>query len=129
MTEHLLAPVLELAKVTGWRVMHQRPARTTRGWRTTIAGDSGYPDITLAKAGRPPVLLELKGPTGYPSIEQLRWLQALGDLAAVVRPCDWPYIEARLTAKHTTPLRTPTLIWAGAWHGTLAHWATKKAAA
>lgn len=131
MTEHLLDQVLALARYTGWRVMHQRPARTTRGWRTTIAGDAGYPDITLAHTNRStPVFLELKGPTGYPSADQLRWLQALGPLAALVRPRDWAYIQARLASPTGTPLKVPSLIWQdGTWHGTLAAWATKKSAA
>jgi hypothetical protein len=47
----LQATILDAARLLGWRACHFRPARTTRGWRTPVEGDPGFPDLTLAKAG------------------------------------------------------------------------------
>lgn len=124
--EHLLDQVVGLAKLTGWRVMHQRPARTAQGWRTTIVGDKGFPDVVLAKNSCT-VFLELKGPGAYPSIDQLHWLRALGPRAAVVRPEDWAHIEYRLkNPRFEDAAPRPTLAFNGWWVGTLADWAERK---
>jgi len=36
--------VITLALQKGWRVHHDRPARTDVGWRTAFQGHKGFPD-------------------------------------------------------------------------------------
>lgn len=67
--------VIDLAHLTGWHVAHFRPAQTTRGWRTPMSGDTGYPDITLARDGQV-LLAELKAEGGRLRPEQIGWLTA-----------------------------------------------------
>ncbi len=74
------AQVIDLAKLFGWMHHHDRPAPDPRQqgqWRTVIDGDKGYPDLTLARAGRV-ILAELKSEKGRVSKEQMAWLLALG---------------------------------------------------
>lgn len=124
--EHLLDQVVELAGYAGWRVMHQRPARTAAGWRTPIIGDRGFPDLVLAK-NTALLFLELKKPGGYPTVHQLEWLRAIGPCAACVRPEDWDWIEARIHQKSNPPVEQPSLRHDGHfWRGTLAGWAERK---
>ena len=84
--------VVELAKLLGWRVMHQRPARTLNGYRTAIQGHTGFPDLVLL---RPPrlVFAELKGPRGRVGHDQELWLNGLRVVPNVEqylwRPMDW----------------------------------------
>lgn len=126
--EHLIDQVVGLAKLAGWRVMHQRPARTAEGWRTTIIGDRGFPDLVLAKTSHT-LFLEAKGPGAYPTVHQLEWLRALGPTAAVVRPEDWDWIHHLLT-KNCPCIAEPTLRYGGGeWHGKLAGWAARRLAA
>jgi hypothetical protein len=88
----LQAAVLDTAKLLGWRVMHQRPARTKDGWRTAIEGDAGFPDLVLL---RPPrlVIAELKSAKGKVSPEQQLWLAAFREVGEIEvyewRPDDW----------------------------------------
>lgn len=90
--EEFLQQVLELARWCGWRVHHQRPARTARGWRTALQGDPGFCDLVLC---RPPrlILAELKSRRGSVSDDQRRWVEALAQCAGVEvgiwRPNDW----------------------------------------
>lgn len=94
MTEkELQTAVIDLAKLLGWRVMHQRPARRLDGtWRTAIEGDVGFPDLVLL---RPPVLIfaELKSARGNPDFAQSTWLNGLDTVSGVQtflwRPLDW----------------------------------------
>ncbi|GAB3156427.1 hypothetical protein GCM10027258_62850 [Amycolatopsis stemonae] len=85
--------VIEAAKLQGWLVVHHRPARV-RGddgedqWRTAIKGDTGFPDLVLARGGRV-LLRELKRQTAKPRLDQARWLEELGDHGGVWRPLDW----------------------------------------
>ena len=92
MTEdQLLIAVLELAKFAGWRVTHFRPARTSRGWRTAVQGDKGWPDLMICGHGRF-LVVELKASGGKLSEEQLRWQDELvlaGVEYQVWRPIDW----------------------------------------
>lgn len=97
--------IIDLAKVTGWRVAHFHDSR--REVRPGIfVGDKeakGFPDLVLL---RPPEILfwELKrqGPpsAASPSPEQQRWLDELtacGLEARVIRPSDFEtYCVARL---------------------------------
>lgn len=77
MTEvDLLRTVVEMAKWNHWLVHHQRPARTEKGWRSAIQGDSGFPDLVLARDGRV-LFVELKSERGRLSDGQLRWQGAL----------------------------------------------------
>ena len=74
--------VIEMAKVHGWLVNHQRPARTDKGWRTAVEGDAGFPDLVLVRPGlqkRPPRLLfvELKAKRGRFTDGQRQWMEAL----------------------------------------------------
>ena len=78
MTERQLqAAILELAKLLGWRVMHQRPARTlNNGYKTAIEGHTGFPDLVML---RPPrlVFAELKTDKGRVTHEQALWINGL----------------------------------------------------
>ena len=81
--------VIKLAHDRGWKVAHFRPALTAKGWRTPMEGDTGYPDLTLARNG---VTLhwELKAKGNKPSKDQEAWAVALG--GRVLWPKDWDYI-------------------------------------
>lgn len=74
--DELQATLIEAANLRGWLVAHFRPARTDRGWRTPVAGDVGFPDLLLARAGRV-FAWELKGPRGTVSPWQRAWLDEL----------------------------------------------------
>jgi len=80
--------VLQAAQLYGWTVGHFRPARTAKGWRTPMAGQPGFPDVTLARDGVV-MLRELKTNTGRVSTQQRQWLAALGPHGRVWRPRDW----------------------------------------
>lgn len=93
-----LRDVLALATLRGWRVSHQRPGRTAKGWRTAIQGHAGFPDLLLVRNG---VLLvaELKTDRGRVSVAQAEWLNAFhaaGIPGGIWRPRDWPLIEKAL---------------------------------
>ena len=68
-------------------VHHTRPAQTAKGWRTPIQGDPGYPDLTMARAGKV-VWAELKSEKGKLSDAQIGWCSAIGPVH-VWRPSDW----------------------------------------
>ena len=84
--------IIELAKLLGWRCMHQRPARTIDSWRTSIIGHAGFPDLVLL---RPPrlVFAELKSKKGRVDFDQATWLNGLNEVKGVEqylwRPADW----------------------------------------
>ena len=88
--------VIDLARLTGWRVHHTRPALTQRGrWLTPIQGDAGFPDLVLVRAGRV-IFAELKRVGGKPTPAQRGWLEALQACAGVEvylwTPNDWDAI-------------------------------------
>lgn len=89
------AQVIELARLHGWRTLHLRPARTSKGWRTPVQGDGvGWPDLFLVRGPRI-VVAELKV-DGKLTTEQEAWLLALGGAGLMVyvwRPKDWSQIE------------------------------------
>lgn len=94
--EEFLVAVVGLAHRHGWLVHHQRPAWTKKGYRSAIQGDPGFPDLTMAKAGRL-VFAELKSETGRTAPEQQAWIAAVmsamcgnGIEMYVWRPVDWP---------------------------------------
>ena len=71
--------VIDFAKYRGWMVCHFRPARTTRGWRTPIEGDKGFPDLALARNGVV-IFAELKFGKANLRPDQERWAAALPGL-------------------------------------------------
>ena len=81
----------------GWRVHAERPARTSKGWRTPVQGDPGFFDLVLARRGRV-IFAELKSARGKLSAEQEAWLAELsgGPERYTWRPADFPAIEATL---------------------------------
>lgn len=95
------AQVIALAQIYGWRCAHFRPCRTEKGWRTAVQGDSGFPDLVLAKAGRV-LFIELKTERGRIRVEQNLWLHAIGNRANhqtfLWRPRDWGLIQQVLGA-------------------------------
>lgn len=80
--------VMQMAELLGWVVVHFRPARTEKGWRTAVQGQKGFPDLVLARDGRV-LFRELKTTKGKPTVDQEIWLEALGDLGAIWRPQQW----------------------------------------
>lgn len=95
--------VINLALLRGWkRILHVRPARTARGWRTTVQGSGvGFPDIVAIRMppGEPGTLLvaELKVGRNKTTPDQDVWLDAFrsipGALVFVWRPENWNEIE------------------------------------
>lgn len=91
----LEAAVLDLAGMTGWLGAHFRPAMLPGGrWATHMTGDTGFPDLVLARPGRL-AIVELKDSRGRPSAEQVRWLDFIETVAGdevdvcLWRPADW----------------------------------------
>lgn len=97
--------VIDLARRTGWKVMHTRPALNRSGrWSTPLQGDSGFPDLVLAHASRGVLFVELKTNRGRVSPEQSEWLNTLTDAGAtavVWRPCDWRPLSEFLAGRGT----------------------------
>lgn len=92
--------VIALAKANGWMVHHQRPARTAKGWRSAVSGDTGFPDLVLAHPSRGVIAAELKAGRGALTDEQRAWhfaLQAGGCEVHVWRPEQFEIIKARLS--------------------------------
>jgi len=90
--------IIDLARLCGWFVHAERPARTQDGWRTAIQGDAGFPDLVMIR-GKRVLFVELKSATGRLSQAQRRWLVALRSSGADVcvwRSVDWPEAEAML---------------------------------
>ena len=88
--------VIDLARYRGWRVVHFRPARTTRGWRTAMSGDLGFPDLVLARHGVV-LLVELKTQHGRLGRGQREWADAIGPgLYRLWRPSMMEEIKAEL---------------------------------
>jgi hypothetical protein len=124
----LLEQVIQLAKMHGWLIHHQRPALTANGYRSTIRGHKGWPDLALAHPRRDSVFLEIKPEGGYPTEEQVHWLASLPN-AYLVRPSDWQQIERVITGYESVALRgscTLHLRADGTWFGKLAAWAEKR---
>jgi hypothetical protein len=91
--------VIQLARLYGWTVHHQLPGMTKRGWRSSIQGDKGLPDIIAVKKGRK-ICAELKVGKNKPTPEQLRWLREWGEDAYVWYPADWDKLYALFTGEH-----------------------------
>ncbi len=93
--------VVEVARLSGWKVAHFRAARTAKGWRTPVTADgAGWPDLVLV---RPPriIFAELKSETGELRPRQTEWLDVLRLLPQaetfVWRPGDWAALVETLT--------------------------------
>lgn len=85
--------ILDLAAWRRWRAVHIRPLWQRDGKMVTAyEGDSGLPDLILARAGRV-ILAELKNETGKPTADQQKWLDAAGPNGYLWRPSDWPEIQ------------------------------------
>jgi len=88
--EDLLAAVLQMCRVFSLRTAHFRPARTEKGWRTSVAGDGqGFPDLIIV--GSRVIARELKSEQGRLTPEQVAWRAALytaGVDATEWRPSD-----------------------------------------
>lgn len=70
--------VLDYAESRGWLRYHPKSAGYTRGRpHTTYEGDSGYPDVTLARNGVV-IVAELKRVGQWPRPDQRAWATALG---------------------------------------------------
>jgi hypothetical protein len=90
--------VTDALNALGWRWYHSRPAQTSKGWRTALSGDAGYPDITAVRRDRI-IFIEIKAEKGRLSEEQGVWLADLGAAGAEAhcwRPSDWAAIERAL---------------------------------
>jgi len=102
MTEaDLTGTIVDAAGLLGYRVVHFRPARTARGWRTPVQGDIGFPDLVVARPGRV-FALELKAAGGRLGEGQAEWLRALdGGLvdARLVYPDDLDGLLALLARR------------------------------
>jgi hypothetical protein len=95
MTESdLQRQVIELAQWHKWLVFHPLPAMHRGRWVTATQGDTGFPDLVLARRG---VVLfrELKTDTGRLSPAQQRWAEHLPDWG-VWRPRDLDAIRDEL---------------------------------
>lgn len=89
MTERQLQDaIVDVARLFGWRIAHQRPARTNEGWRTAIQGHAGFPDLVLL---RPPRLIfaELKSKKGQLTQEQALWLNGLKVSGPSIETYEW----------------------------------------
>jgi len=91
--------VMDCAKLHGWKRLHIRasPQRFGQSWRVPYEGDSGLPDLILARAGMV-LLAELKTATGKTTPEQQAWLAAAGVNGRLWRPAQWNEILAELSA-------------------------------
>jgi hypothetical protein len=57
-------------------VAHFRPAKTTKGWRTAVAGDGkGFPDLLLLRGSQIKVR-EVKTGKATTSVDQKAWIAA-----------------------------------------------------
>jgi hypothetical protein len=100
--------VIDLAKLFGWRVNHQRPAMSKNGrWITATQGHTGFPDLVLAHLERQMVIFaELKSEAGRLTPEQEEWASVLIDCPGLYRcwrPSDWLEIERILRGSTGDP--------------------------
>lgn len=81
--------ILEAAQIAGWRRHGERAAMgKTKGYRTPIKGEPGWPDLVLARRGQI-VAAELKRDPNTPSEDQLKWLAHLDSRPTVVALVLW----------------------------------------
>lgn len=89
------AKVMQVAAIHGWRQAHFRPSMTRDGrWLTAMAGDAGYPDLTLAHPTKGILFAELKAEKGRVTLEQELWhkyllaARTVGTAVHIWRPSD-----------------------------------------
>lgn len=87
--------VIAYGKLCGWQVAHFRPCNTSRGWRTPMQGDKGFPDLVFARSGKV-LFAELKVKSNRITGDQAKWGAAIGDTWMVWRPEDWGLIRKAL---------------------------------
>lgn len=91
------AAVIELAERCGYLVYHTYDSRRS---------SPGFPDLTITRNGRV-IFAELKTQRGRIRPEQRIWLATLaqcpGVEVAILRPSDWPRIEAALVHGQRLP--------------------------
>ena len=90
-----MAQVIQLAKLTGWRVYHTHDSRRSV---------DGFPDLVLLK-GKRIIVAELKVGENTTTADQDAWLYAFheaGVQACVWYPSNWPVIERELTGQWAT---------------------------
>lgn len=97
-----------LAKHLGYLVNHVNKATVAGGRFITPTSHAGFPDLWLLREGRL-VVLEVKSESAAPSAvkaAQKEWIRLLQSVAGVeayvVRPSDWPHVEALLTERPPT---------------------------
>lgn len=76
-----LSQVVKLAHMYGWLCSHQRPAWTSKGFRTALQGDPGALDLLLAHPERGLIFAELKVGKNKPTKAQEKWLWVLNEIA------------------------------------------------
>lgn len=81
--------ITDLAEILGWKWAHFRPAQTSKGWRTPVAGPlgAGWPDLVLAR-GRRLIFAELKRDGANPTETQRSVLATLAKLSPDEDSCD-----------------------------------------
>jgi len=74
--------VIDLARLYGWLVHHDRPApyESGRGWATHMEGDAGFPDLLLLREGEL-IVAELKLNRRDLKTHQARWLERFQTVA------------------------------------------------
>ena len=78
--EQFKAQVLDLATRHDWLIHHDRPAMTSKGWRTAIEGTAGFPDLCMVNVKQRParlIMAELKSEDGKMTADQALWRGAL----------------------------------------------------
>lgn len=98
--------VVQTAKLFGWLVTHFRPAKTAKGWRTAVQGDTGFVDLVMARAGVV-IHAELKVGRKRPRPDQISWGHAIGDTYRLWYPDDWDDILAELRTRRPTASADP----------------------
>jgi hypothetical protein len=92
--------VADLLRMRGFKISHQRPARTADGWVTAVSYDGeGFPDLACLHPGRGLFwTIEVKTDTGKLSARQELWaqwaeeaeLRSKGHITyLLLRPKDW----------------------------------------
>ncbi|MFA5053017.1 MAG: VRR-NUC domain-containing protein [Parcubacteria group bacterium] len=96
--------VADAARVLGWFIYHARPARTAKGWRTSVSYDGkGFPDLVAVRERV--LFIELKSSTGSMSAEQKVWRVRLKRAGAEYHlwtpDTPWDEIVGALTVRAT----------------------------
>ena len=97
----------------GWRWMHQRSAKTDKGWRTALSGHKGFLDYVAVRRHRL-LFIELKGDTGKTSPEQDEWLNDLRECQKTIllSPAMVKRGKATITVKGSSMITFPEVyVW------------------